>query len=47
MEALNNRKISESLTPEILRNKWIEKWDGKLPQYVGGDDATVMLGVGN
>lgn len=31
-----NELKSESLTPEILIENFIEKWNGKLPEYVGG-----------
>lgn len=34
---------SQELTPEILMSKYIEKWDGKLPTVVSGDDGTMML----
>lgn len=34
---------SESLTDNILRKMYIEKWDGKLPQYVGDKDALSIL----
>jgi regulator of protease activity HflC (stomatin/prohibitin superfamily) len=30
-EAEANRKLAESLTDEVIENKVIEKWDGKLP----------------
>ncbi len=29
--------------PEVLRRMWIEKWDGKLPTYLLGSDANVMM----
>lgn len=28
-----NRQVSSSLTPVLVQNKMIEKWDGKLPVY--------------
>ena len=34
---------SQELTPEILLSKYIEKWDGKLPTVISGDDGTMML----
>ena len=33
-EAEAQRLQQESLTPNLLQKLWIEKWDGKLPQYV-------------
>ena len=43
-EAEANRKISESLTTDVLRNKFLEKWDGKLPA-VTGSDALISLPI--
>ena len=34
-----NRIISESITDRTQRQDAIEKWDGKLPKYVGGEDG--------
>ena len=41
-EAAANRKIAESLTDEVLANKYFEKWNGKLPT-VAGSDAGIIL----
>lgn len=32
-EAKANQLKQQALTPQILEKMWIEKWDGKLPQY--------------
>lgn len=40
-EAEANNKIAESLTDEILRNKYFDTWDGKLPTVVG--DSSMIL----
>jgi len=32
-----NELLQESLTDEILMEHFIEKWDGKMPEYYGGD----------
>lgn len=42
-EAEANKLISESLTENIIENKKIEKWDGKLPQVTGG--GTPMIDI--
>lgn len=34
-EAEANSKISKSLTDEVLKSKFYEKWDGKLPKVTG------------
>ncbi len=43
-EAEANRVISESLNSQIIENKKIEKWDGKLPSVTGGAGAFVDIG---
>ena len=39
-EADANRKLAESLTPELIDMKQLEKWNGELPQIVS--DSTVI-----
>jgi regulator of protease activity HflC (stomatin/prohibitin superfamily) len=42
-----NEMLSQSLTPNILQMQWIEKWDGKMPAYYGGDGMGLIFnGVG-
>ena len=36
-EAYYNRTIAASLSPMIIQEDMIEKWDGKMPQIVGGN----------
>ncbi len=46
-EAEANRIVQESLTESILKDKYIAKWDGKLPEVMTGNDNTsVMIPVG-
>ena len=41
-----NDLINESLTEEVLRKRWIDKWDGRVPTYYAGDDGSnLMIGV--
>ena len=40
-EAEANRKIAESLTPELIEKLKIEKWSGNVPQ-VQGSGATIV-----
>lgn len=35
-EAYYNRTIAASLSPLIVQEDWIEKWDGKLPSVNSG-----------
>ncbi len=38
-EAEANKKIADSLTDEVLANKFYESWDGKLPTVMGDSSA--------
>ena len=38
-EAYYNRVVSASLNKLLVEQYAIEKWDGKLPQYSGGDSV--------
>ena len=40
-----NALKTKTLTDSILREKYIEKWDGKLPTYVGGDNSGLMFNM--
>ena len=42
-EAYYNRTIAASLSPMIIQEDMIEKWDGKMPQIVGSNG--MMLDV--
>lgn len=42
-EAYYNRTISASLSPMIVQEDWIEKWDGKLPQVSGGNTPFIQI----
>lgn len=39
-----NKIISEGITPELLRQKWLEKWDGKLPTTITSGELSLILG---
>lgn len=41
-----NRILSESLTDEVLKQQYYEKWDGKLPNVMAGNDTGIMVDVG-
>lgn len=43
--AESNRLIRESLTPELVQKMAVEKWDGKLPVYSGGNGLFFNLPV--
>ena len=42
-EAYYNRTIAQSLSPMIVQEDWIEKWDGKLPTFTGGNNSIPMI----
>lgn len=43
LDAEAQKLLQETLTPELLQKQWIEKWDGRMPQFVGGDDASTLF----
>ena len=44
-EAYYNRTIAASLSPLIVQEDWIEKWDGKLPQVQGSEKMMPVINV--
>ena len=42
-EAEANKVLEASLTDKILRQRYIEKWNGELPATVAGQDVTLLL----
>jgi regulator of protease activity HflC (stomatin/prohibitin superfamily) len=44
-EAESNRLRQQTLTPMLLQQKWIDKWDGHLSQYQMGTGANMMFNV--
>ena len=46
-QAKANELLSESLSDEILEQMYYEKWDGKLPSIMAGDDTSLIVGAGN
>ena len=45
-EAKANELLEKSLTDKILQEMYIERWDGKLPGVVAGDEASLMIPSG-
>lgn len=45
-EAEANKKVADSLTPELIEMMKYEKWNGELPKVQSGDGATIV-DVGN
>lgn len=46
-EAAANKKLAESLTQSLIENEKIEKWNGKLPEYMGNGDMSIILNKSN
>lgn len=44
-EAEMNKKIAESITPELVRYYYIKQWNGTLPTTVLGEDNAFMLNL--
>lgn len=44
-EAQANERVRASLTDEILKQQYIDKWNGQLPKYITGGNEAVMIGV--
>jgi regulator of protease activity HflC (stomatin/prohibitin superfamily) len=41
-EALYNQKVSGSLTATLIQQRYLEKWDGKLPQFSMGNGGSPL-----
>lgn len=46
-EAEANAKIAASLSEELIEYKSVDKWDGKLPNFVGGEGTLPILNFDN
>ncbi|MCL2145536.1 MAG: prohibitin family protein, partial [Endomicrobia bacterium] len=44
-EAKKQELLKQSVNKEIIGLKWIEKWDGRLPQYMMGDGQNVIMAL--
>lgn len=45
-ESEAQRLQAQSITPEYLQLKWIDRWDGKLPTTTTGDSTLFTLPIG-
>ena len=39
-----NKKLSETLTKDLIEYYYSQKWDGKLPTIVGNETVLPILG---
>lgn len=44
-EAQKQQLLKQSTSKEVIGLKWIEKWDGRLPQYMMGDGQNVIMAL--
>lgn len=44
-EAYYNEKVTRSLTPLLVQQRFLEKWEGKLPQIMGGNNLVPFINV--
>ena len=44
-EAYFNKTVAASITPEYVQYKALEKWDGQLPQMMGGQGAVPFVNI--
>lgn len=44
-KGIENARLAETITPLVLKQKWIEKWDGKLPQYMLGNNTSLLMNI--
>lgn len=44
-QAEANEKIAKSLTPEVLRDKAIDKWSGEYPNVVAGEQSSMLIDI--
>lgn len=46
-QAEANQRIAQSLTPLLVQQNQIEKWQGTVPQVVGGESTNLLYNLGN
>lgn len=44
-KAKANKALEKSLTKEILQQQYLEKWDGKLPTYMTGENSNALFSI--
>lgn len=42
-KAIENQNMSATITPLVLKQRWIEKWNGILPNVMTGENAATLL----
>ncbi len=44
-EATYNARVAASLTPVLIQQQYLARWDGRLPQYMLGGNATPLIQI--
>lgn len=44
-EAYYNERVTRSLTPLLVQQRFLDKWEGKLPQIMGGGNLVPFINV--
>jgi len=44
-EATYNARVAASLTPVLIQQQYLARWDGRLPQYSFGGNAVPFVQV--
>jgi hypothetical protein len=44
-EAEYNAKVNQSLTPIMIQQQYLAKWDGRLPQFITGSGSNVLMQI--
>lgn len=44
-ESKANKMLEKSLTDNVIKSQYIEKWDGKMPSVVTSKDGNIMVGM--
>jgi regulator of protease activity HflC (stomatin/prohibitin superfamily) len=44
-ESEYNAKVTQSLTPTLIQQQYLAKWDGKLPQFVTGSGGNLLMQI--
>lgn len=44
-EAEYNAKVTQSLTPVMIQQQYLAKWDGRLPQFVTGAGSNLLMQI--
>lgn len=44
-ESKANKMLEKSLTDNVIKSRYVEKWDGKMPSVVTSKDGNIMIGM--